>query len=586
MTIVPSATDAICTADCSGQPVSRRDTNLMSESTQVAGSEPTEVDVAVIGTGFAGLYALQKFRNEMGLKVQGFENAGGVGGTWWWNRYPGARADTEVTAYCYSFDRDMHANWKWSERYPRQPEILSYLESFARRFDLNRSVRFNINVVRATFEEHRGRWLIETDTGEAWSAQFIVEGVGLLSSTNYPEIPGIDRFEGRLIHTSRWPHEGVDMRGRRVAVIGTGSSGVQVITEIAPEVKHLTVLQRTPQYVVPAQHGPLDPDTLSEIEADYDGFWEKVLASVTAFGFDESQISAGDVTPEQREAIFERQWQSGGGFQFMFATFNDIGTSREANDAATDFIRRKISQIVEDPETAQRLTPHDLYAKRPICCDNYYETYNRDNVTLLDVKADPIVEFTARGIRTESGEHEFDIIVFATGFDAVTGNYLKIDHRGRRGLKLREKWADRPHVHLGLMSVDFPNLFMIFGPMGPFTNQPPAHEFQVNWAANAVKYAMASGTGTIEPTPEAEEEWMTMCDDIAYQTLFPRVNSWINGANVPGKPVAVMFYMGGMGAYAEECRKAESSGYEGFIVGRPLTGLEAGDRAESRVGAR
>ena len=532
----------------------------------------TDVDVAVIGAGFAGLYALHKLRNDLGLSVQAFEQGSDIGGTWYWNQYPGARSDTEVTAYCYSFDRDLFDQWRWSQRYPRQPEILSYLAMFADRYDLRRSIAFDTTVLSATFNEQTSRWELQTDTGDRWTAQFLVEGVGLLSSTNLPAFPGQDRFAGEIYHTSRWPHHPVDFHGKRVGVIGTGSSGVQVITEVAPEASHLTVFQRTPQYIVPAQHGPLDPGLLARIDAHYDEYWRGVLDSITAFGFDESDVPAATASEEEREAVFERQWNSGGGFQFMFATFNDIGTSREANNAATAFIRRKISQIVNDPETAARLTPHDLYAKRPICCDGYYETFNRENVSLVDIKASPIVQFTERGIRTEDAEYDLDVVIFATGFDAVTGNYLKIDHRGRRGLRLRDKWSQRPRTHLGLMTAGFPNLFMIFGPMGPFTNQPPAHEAQVNWIADVVRSVRERGMNAIEPTQDAEDQWIQACDQIAYGTLFPETNSWINGANIPGKPITVMFYMAGMGSYMGQLRDAANGGYADFLFDKQPVG--------------
>lgn len=523
-----------------------------------------DVDVVVIGAGFAGLYAIHKLRNDLGLDVQGFENAPDVGGTWYWNRYPGARSDTEVTAYCYAFDRELFESWKWSERYPRRSEILSYLAMFANRYDLRRSIKFGVTVTRAQFDEERCRWLVTTDQGERWSAQFLVEGVGLLSSIITPTLRGQQRFKGSIYHTARWPDEKIDFSDKRVGVIGTGSSGVQVIAEMGKQAGHLTVFQRRPQYVVPAQHGPLNPDVLAVIRQDYDAFWEKTLGSTTAFGFDESNISALSVSAEERDAVFERVWESGGGFQFMFATFSDITTSREANDAATEFIRKKIRQIVKDPKAADILTPRDLYARRPICCDGYYETFNRDNVELVDIRSHPIVEITEKGIRTEDGDYELDVIVFATGFDAVSGNYLKIDHVGRSGLSLREHWSERPRVHLGLMSAEFPNLFMIYGPMGPFTNQPPAHEVQVNWVAKTISYVRGQGLATIEPSHEAEQGWLNLCDDIASGNLFPLVDSWINGANVPGKPIAVMFYMAGMGSYMTQLQEAVESDYGGF----------------------
>jgi cyclohexanone monooxygenase len=525
-----------------------------------------DVDAIVIGSGFAGLYALYKLRNELGLEVRAFENASDVGGTWYWNRYPGARSDTEVSAYCYSFDRELYDTWKWTQRYPRQPEILHYLQNFSRRYDLRRSITFDTNVTRATFDEDPARWEILTDGGERWTAQFLVEGVGLLSSTNFPNFPGEERFEGEIFHTARWPHHPVDFSDKRVGVIGTGASGIQVIAELGQTAGHLTVFQRTPQYVVPAQHGPIPSQLLDDIQRDYEGYWRKTLASVTAFGFDESDVSAEAVDEAERDAIFERVWNSGGGFQFMFATFNNIGVSREANEAAAEFIRRKIKSIVKDPKVAELLTPHDLYARRPPCCDGYYETFNQENVTLVDVKTHPIVEITERGIRTDNADYDLDVIVFATGFDAVTGNYLKFDQYGRAGASLAERWRTRPVDHLGMMVADFPNMFMIFGPMGPFTNQPPAHEAQVNWIANAIQFVRDHTKDSIEPTHEAEQQWMNLCDDIAYGTLFPQCDSWINGSNIPGKPVTVMFFMGGMGAYMEHLIDAESTGYKGFRI--------------------
>jgi cyclohexanone monooxygenase len=533
----------------------------------VAGNGVTEVDAVVIGSGFAGLYSIHKLRNGLGLSVQGFENAGGVGGTWYWNRYPGARSDTEVNAYCYSFDRELFHTWKWSERYPRQAEILAYLNTVADRYDLRRSIRFNTQVQSAVFDEQANRWRITTGDGARYSAEFLIEAVGLLSATNTPAFPGQDAFRGQIIHTARWPHEGVELAGKRVGVIGTGSSGIQLISEIAPRVGHLTVFQRHAQWVVPSRHRPIAEGLLQRIEDDYEGYWHSVLYSTTAFGFPESSVAAESVSPREREETFERVYDNGGGFQYMFAAFNDVGTSLVANKAATDVITRKIREIVTDPVLAEKLTPAELYAKRPLCCDNYYETYNRENVTLVDVNEQPIAGFTPAGIRAGEREYEFDVIVLATGFDAVSGNQLKIHHEGRGGLTLVEKWRDRPRTHLGLMAAGFPNLFMIYGPMGPFTNQPPAHEAQVDWVAGAIEHVRRTGHQVIEPTQAAEDAWMAECDELASLTLFPRVNSWINGSNVPGKPVTNMFYMGGMAAYMDKMEHEQQTGYaENFAV--------------------
>lgn len=530
-----------------------------------------DVDVVVIGAGFGGLYALRTLRDGLGLNVQSLEDGDGVGGTWYWNRYPGARSDTEVNAYCYLSDKELFEEWKWTERYPRQKEILAYLNHVTDRYDLRRSIKFQTRVVKTEFNEETGRWELETSTGEHYTAQFVIEGVGLLSSTNYPDFPGEKSFKGEIYHTARWPHEPVDFTGKRVGVIGTGSSGTQVIVEVAPAADELFVFQRTPQYCVPAQHAPLDPDKMKRIIDDFDGYRESVLTSITSFGFDESPVPAMSVSAEEREAVFEEAWRQGNGFRFMFASFSDIGVDPEANKAATDFLKRKMAEIVKDPETLRVLTPTDLWAKRPLCNDGYYETFNRDNVTLVDVKAHPIIEVTEKGIRTDNAEYELDIIVFATGFDAVSGMYLKIDQTGRGGLTLQEKWADRPRTTYGMMTAGFPNMFMIYGPMGPFTNQPPVHEWQVEWMRDIIKHVIDTGAGTVEPDVDFENEWMETCDEIAYATLFMKVNSWINGSNVPGKPVTNYFYMGGMGAYNELVGGSADEGYPGFTFGKALT---------------
>jgi cyclohexanone monooxygenase len=525
-----------------------------------------QLDVAVIGAGFAGLYAIHRLRNDLGLKIQAFETAAGVGGTWYWNTYPGARCDTEVTAYCYSFDRDLYEEWNWTERYPRQPEILRYLNHVADRYDLRRSIKFETTVTATRFDDETSRWEIVTDDGQHYSAQFMVEGPGLLSSTNIPNFPGMDSFKGEIHHTSRWPKGGVDLAGKRVGVIGNGSTGVQVITAIAPEVKHLTVLMRTPQYTVPAMHRPIGSDFLEGIKADYDGWWKGVRSSNSGFGIYESDVPALSVSPEEREIAFERQWNKGGGFQFMMGVYNDITVSREANASATDFLNRKIKEIVKDPVTAKTLIPTDLYAKRPLCDDGFYDVFNRDNVTLQDVKANPIVGITPNGIHlsNEVGEIELDVIIFATGFDAFTGNYLKIDQYGRAGLSLREKWAKRPRAWHGVMTSEFPNWFMIYGPMGPFTNQPISHEIEVDWIADTIQHVRETGAASIELKVETEDAFMDLCDELNAGTLFAVTDSWLNGGNIPGKPKATMAFMGGLGAHVEALAQAANDGYDGF----------------------
>ena len=528
-----------------------------------------ELDAAVIGSGVGGLYALYRLRDEMGLNAQGFDDASGVGGTWYWNRYPGCRVDTEATVYCYSFDREILKNWTWTERYPRQPEILAYLNHVADRHDLKRSINFETRIVRAEWDEAAARWRLQTAKGERITAQYVIEGVGLLSSTNYPRYAGADRFKGQVFHAARWPKEGVDLRGKKVGVMGTGSTGIQIISEIAPIVEHLYVLQRTPQYVVPlgTQH-PLPANVQRMMKEDPDGFVHWALDTAAVFGFKESTTPAMSVPPGRRQRVYEDAWERGNGFSFMLETFSDIIVSKEANDTATDFVRSKIKEIVKDPKLAAKLMPHDLYAKRPLAVDHYYEVYNRKNVTLVDIKENPIQEISDKGVRTTAGEIELDVLVYATGFDAVTGNYLKIETIGRNGVRLKDKWSNGPIAYLGLTIADFPNLFMIFGPFGPFTSQPLVHEYQVNWFTDLIKHARAKGLRSIDVDPNAEQAWVKLCNDGANQTLFPQCDSWINGSNVPGKPKASMFYMGGMANYNVEMSRISGNGYREFKLGR------------------
>ena len=539
--------------------------NIQTENTKTVGAD---FDAVVIGAGFGGLYAVHKLRNEQGLNVRGYDSASDVGGTWWWNRYPGALSDTESYVYRYSFDKELLQKGRWKTRYLTQPEILEYMNEVADHLDLRRSYKFDTKVDGAHYNEKTGLWNVITDSGETVTAKYLVTGLGLLSATNVPKFKGIDDFKGRILHTGAWP-EGVDLSNKRVGIIGTGSTGVQVITATAPIAKHLTVFQRSAQYVVPIGNTPQDDATIAEQKANYDNIWNQVKNSVVAFGFEESAEPAETASPEERERVFEAAWQRGGGFYFMFGTFCDIATSQVANDAAADFIKGKIKQIVKDPKVAEKLTPKDLYAKRPLCGNNYYEVYNRDNVTLADVKADPIAEFTPNGIRLESGEeHELDIVIFATGFDAVDGNYVKMDLRGRGGVTMRDTWKEGPLGYLGMMEVDFPNFFMILGPNGPFTNLPPSIETQVEWIADTICTVEEEGVRNVEPTVEARDAWVRTCREIADMTLFPKAESWIFGANIPGKKNAVMFYMAGIGNYRNAINAVKEEGYTSLIRNR------------------
>lgn len=523
-----------------------------------------DFDAIVVGAGFGGLYMLKKLRDEQGLNVRVFDKAGDVGGTWYWNRYPGALSDTETHVYCYSWDKELLQEMDITSRYTTQPQILKYLEKVADRHDLRKDIQFNTGITAMHFNETTNLWEVHTDTGESYTAKFIVTALGLLSATNIPKIKGLETFQRECYHTGNWP-QGVQFEGKRVGVIGTGSTGTQVITAIAPQVEHLTVFQRSPQYSVPVGNGPVSREYVDNIKKNYDKIWEQVKNSMVAFGFEESTVPAMSVSDEERQAVFQKAWENGGGFRFMFETFCDIATDERANKAAQDFIRSKIAEIVKDPETARKLTPNDLYAKRPLCDSGYYATYNRPNVSLLDVKANPIAEITPKGVKTADGvEHELDMLIFATGFDAVDGNYTKIDIRGRKGLAIQDHWKAGPSSYLGVANANYPNMFMVLGPNGPFTNLPPSIETQVEWISDLIQDVNTKSLKTVEPTPEAEAFWTKTCQEIASTTLFPKAESWIFGANIPGKTNTVYFFLAGLGAYRQQLTEVRKQGYQGF----------------------
>ncbi|WP_299022174.1 NAD(P)/FAD-dependent oxidoreductase [uncultured Dietzia sp.] len=529
----------------------------------------TDFDAVVVGAGFAGLYSLHKLRNEQGLRVRVLEKGSGVGGTWFFNRYPGAKSDTESFVYRYSFDDDLLREYDWTTRYLEQEDILAYIHHVVERYDLMKDIRLDTEVTGAAWDESRDRWTVRTAAGEEFTCTYLVNGLGLLAKTNMPDIPGMDHFEGRLVHTNAWP-EDLDVAGKRVGVIGTGSTGTQFIIAAAKTAENLTVFQRSPQYCVPSGNGPVDPAEVAETKKNFDAIWTQVRGSSVAFGFEESAIEAGSVTEEQRRQVFQQAWDRGNGFHFMFGTFSDIATNPEANEAAATFIRSKIAEIVEDPETARALTPTEPYAKRPLCNEGYYETFNRDNVSLVPVKENPIVRITPRGVRTADGvEHEVDILVFATGFDAVDGNYRAMDLRGRGGLHINEHWADAPTSYLGITTANFPNMFMILGPNGPFTNLLPSIETQVEYVAELIESAVARGRAVVEATSEAETGWTATCEEIAHMTLFPKTASWIFGANIPGKKRTVMFFLGGLGMYRQILADVRENGYRGLRITEP-----------------
>lgn len=532
-----------------------------------AGRNEPNFDAIVVGAGFGGLYMMHKLRNELGLKVRAFDKASGVGGTWYWNRYPGALSDSHSHVYRYSFDKALLQEWSWRNWYLTQPEILEYLEHVADRYELREDIQLNTTVTYMVFDELRGLWTIRTDLGEVYTARFLVNALGLLSAANIPDISGRERFAGEVYHTGEWPQEGVDLAGKRVGVIGTGSTGVQLITAIAPKVGHLTVFQRSPQYSVPTGNGVVPRQTIAEIKSNYDLIWQEVRDSLVAFGFKESTVPAMSVSKEERQAVFQEAWNKGNGFYFMFGTFSDIATDWDANEAAASFIRDKIAEIVDDPETARKLTPQEPYAKRPLCDSGYYRTFNRENVSLVDVKANPIEKITSNGIKTADGvEHALDVLIFATGFDAVDGNYRKCEIRGRSDRAISEHWQNGSKGYLGIATAGFPNMFMILGPSGPFTNLVSAIELQVEWISELIHHMQQHGLTTVEVSEHIENRWVTECQELADQTVFSHVNSWIFGANIPGKARNALFYFGGLRAYRGILAKLVAEGYNGFIL--------------------
>src|SRR6185436_8956880 len=541
-------------------------------TTEVAKSQsrPTRAfDALVIGAGFSGLYQLYCLRDRLGLSVQVLEVAAGVGGTWYWNRYPGARCDSESHSYCYSFSEELMREWEWSERYPGPPEILRYLNHVADRFDLKRDIRFNTRVTSAHYDEKANLWRVTTDAGEVLTAQFLITAVGCLSSANIPDIAGHDSFAGHWYHTGQWPHEGVDFRGKRVGQIGTGSTGIQAAPVIAETAAHLTVFQRTANYSVPARNGPLTPEFLRYIKENTAEIRRVTQASVNGHPWFISDRLALQTPPEERQALYEAAWETGG-LRFR-AAFRDLVTNKAANDTAAEFIRNKIREIVKDPATAAKLSDfdHPYAAKRPPIDTDYFETFNRDNVTLVDVRAEPIERITPNGIRTRDAEYPLDIIVFATGFDGMTGSLLRMDIRGRDGLPLAEAWKAGPQNYLGMQVAGFPNLFMVTGPGSPsvLCNMPVAIEQHVEWITDCIAHMRKKGLTRIEPRNEAVESWVAEVNAAANATLLPQAkHSWYLGANVPGKPRVFMPYAGGMAHYRKICADVAARNYEGFAL--------------------
>lgn len=522
-------------------------------------------DVVVVGAGFAGMYMLHRLR-ALGFTARVFEAGGGVGGTWYWNRYPGARCDVESLEYSYQFSPELQQEWEWTERYAAQPEILRYANHVADRFDLRRDIQFNTRVLATTFDAAENRWTVETSDGRFTRAAFCVMATGCLSSANVPEIPGRASFRGRWYHTGQWPHEGVDFTGRRVGIIGTGSSAVQSIPIIARQSEHLYVFQRTPAYSVPAHNGPMDPEYQRAFKARYPELRVKAKQGRTGLLYPVNPVSALEVSEAERRREYSARWETGG-LGFMGA-FNDLILNRRANDTAAEFVRSRIREIVKDPAVAEALCPETVIGCKRLCVDTgYYETFNRPNVTLVDIHDSPIETITPAGLRVKGREYTFDDLVFATGFDAMTGALNRIAIRGLGGRLLREKWAEGPRTYLGLATAGFPNLFIITGPGSPsvLSNMLPSIEQHVEWIADCLAYLRQKGMARIDATPQAEDEWVAHVNTVAENTLYPRCNSWYLGANIPGKPRVFMPYLG-YPAYQRKCEEVAAGGYTGFAL--------------------
>ena len=523
------------------------------------------VDALVVGAGFAGLYLLHRLRGQ-GLTVQVVEAGSDIGGTWFWNRYPGARCDIASMEYSYQFSEELQQEWEWSEKYATQPEILRYINHVAERFDLRRDIQLNSRVLSARYSETSQRWDVETDTNDRFDAQFVVMATGCLSTANLPDIAGRDDFAGATYHTGRWPHEGVDFTGQRVAVIGTGSSGIQSIPLIAEQAKSLTVFQRSPNYSVPAHNRPLEADEVAAVKARYRTYRDENRETAFHADFGYGEANALEVSEAERKQEFEARWERGG-LPFL-AAFADLMFDREANNLAAEFLRNKIRSLVDDPATAEKLVPQSVVGCKRLCVDtNYFATYNRDNVELVDLQSEALERITATGIDTSDRQLSFDSIVFATGFDAMTGALLRIDIQGCGGQTIQQAWEDGAKSYLGLAINGFPNLFMVTGPGSPsvLTNMLPSIEHHVDWISDCIATLRARGLNRIEATEDAQEDWVAHVNEVGDASVYPHCNSWYLGANVPGKPRVFLPYLG-FPPYAEKCQEVVNNGYEGFAL--------------------
>ena len=534
-------------------------------------AEPVEIDVVVVGAGLSGLYLLLRLR-QAGFSVKVFEQADDIGGTWYWNRYPGARCDVPTTDYCFSFDAELEKEWTWSEKYATQPEILDYMDYVARRYDLRRDISFSTAITAALWDQAAKRWTLTTASGDVVRCQYYIMATGCLSMPKTPDIEGTERFEGTAYYTSRWPHEPVDFTGQRVAVIGTGSSGIQSIPLIAAQAAELTVFQRTPNYSVPAFNGPQPPHRVAALAEDRDAYRESARWSRFGIAIAPSDVSALTASEEVRRQRFEEAWATGELFAVR-DTFSDSRTNLQANEILAEMVRDKIRGIVDDPEIAEALCPKDYpFGTKRLCVDtDYFKTFNLPHTQLIDLRREPIKAVTATGVETATRSFEFDSIIYATGFDAMTGALVAVDITGRDGLTLKEKWAEGPMTYLGLTTTGFPNLFTVTGPQSPsvLSNMLVSIQQHVDWITDCLEYMRAEGFDSIEPTLAAEDGWNQHNQDCGDLTLLNLANSWYVGANVPGKPRVLLPYTGGAAGYRKICNEVVDRGYLGFDLSGP-----------------
>lgn len=546
----------------------------MSDTAQPAAQNSMkDVDAVVIGAGFAGLYQLYRLR-EQGLKVRVFDAAGGVGGTWYWNCYPGARTDSPSHIYQYWFSDELLAEWNWQERFPAQGETERYLNRVADKFDLRRDITLNTRVTSATWDEASGRWTVvaqhDSGTVETLSAQFLVTCTGPVSAPVVPPFAGHESFKGTIVHTARWPKEGIDLRGKRVGIVGTGATGIQVIQTIAAEVAQLTVFQRTPNYALPMRNPKYNDADRAAIRARYPETRQRVWETFVGFDVDADPRAYADVTPEERKATFDRLWEDGS-LNFWLAGFRESFFDSAINEELSNFVRDKIRVRIRDPKLAAKLLPSDHgFGTRRVPLENgYFEAYNRDNVQLVDIREQPIERITERGLKTSAAEYELDVLILATGFDASTGTLTRIDIRGRNGLSLKEHWARDIRTAMGLQVHGFPNLFMTSAPFAPaaaFCNAPTCLQQQVDWIADCIRFVREERQAqTVEATPEFETKWIAHHDEIANMTLISKTRSWYTGANIEGKQNRVLGYLG-VGNYRQACEDVKASGYAGFEI--------------------